>query len=289
MKGPDRTRIVTAGLFLFFLCTEIGAQTSRVNGDLLGTVMDTTGAVVPDAKVEVHNLGTGQTRSQQSDENGRFQIRDLPTGSYRLIVTREGFSRYENPNISIALGSVANVTVQLSPASVAQQITVTEQSGVIDATQTAVATTIDPERIEELPVLTRNYLSFALLAPGVAASNRAASPNLSALPESGFSFGGLRPRSNAIYIDGVDNNDEFTGSSRTELSLETVSEFQVVNQGLAAEAGGAAGGSINVVTKTGANVHHGDAFLFIQNGALDARPPLEGGVGKPDLNRYRIG
>ena len=116
----------------------------------------------------------------------------------------------------------------------------------------------------------RNYLNFALLAPGVTASNQAASPSTLALPESGFSFGGLRPRSNAVYIDGVDNNDEFTGASRTELSLETVREFQVVNQGLAAEAGGVAGGSINVVTRTGANTYHGDAFLFIENGALDA-------------------
>src|SRR5439155_18338693 len=196
---------------------------------------------------------------------------------------------YDNPNISISVGSVSNLIVQLSPASITQQVTVTDQPLVIDPTQTAVTTTIDPERIEELPVRSRNYLNFALLAPGLTSSNQAASPTSLGLPDSGFSFGGLRPRSNAVYIDGVDNNDEFTGASRTELSLETVREFQVVNEGLSAEAGGAAGCSINVVTRSGANIHHGDAFLFIENGALDARPPLEGGVGKPDLNRYRIG
>ena len=107
------------------------------------------------------------------------------------------------------------------------------------------------------------------------ASNQGAPASALVLPDSGFSFGGLRPRSNAVFIDGLDNNDEFSGASRTELSLETVREFQVVNQGLSAEVGGAAGGSINVITKSGANIHHGDVFLFAENGALDARPPLE--------------
>src|SRR2546427_401482 len=185
------------------------SQTSRVSGDLYGAVIDTTGSVVPDATVQVRNTATGQTRTQLSDADGRFQIRELPSGSYYLTVTHEGFTTYGNPNVSISLGSASNLTVRLSPASVAQQLTVTDQPAVIEPTHTAVTTTIDPERIEELPVRSRNYLNFALLAPGVTASNQSASPNTLALPESGFSFGGLRPRSNAVYIDGVDNNDEF--------------------------------------------------------------------------------
>jgi hypothetical protein len=82
----------------------------------------------------------------------------------------------------------------------------------------------------------------------------------SALADSGFTFAGLRPRSNSLYIDGVENNDEFTGSARTELSPETVQEFQVVNSGFSAESGGASG-SINVVTKSGVNTLHGGAFV----------------------------
>src|SRR5262249_47530968 len=90
-------------------------------------------------------------------------------------------------------------------------------------------------------------------------------------------------------IDGVDNNDEFTGSSRVELSLEIVREFQVVNNGLAAEFGGAAGGSINVVTKGGTNAFHGDAFVFAQDGAFNAREPMTSDSQRADLNRYRAG
>ncbi len=109
------------------------------------------------------------------------------------------------------------------------------------------------------------------------------------LAASGFTFGGLRARSNKITIDGLDNNDEYAGASRTELSPEIVHEFQVVNNGLSAEFGGASGGSINVVTKSGTNHIHGDAFIFGQNGALNARNPIENEASKPSLKGYRFG
>jgi outer membrane receptor protein involved in Fe transport len=266
----------------------ISAQTSRVGGDLKGTVTDTTGAAVPGAVVTATNVASGQQRSQSSDDEGRFHVRDLSAGEYRVAVSREGFKRFES-NLTVALGSTVSVMVELVPASSTEQVTVSAEPNAIDPTQTAVATNIDPERIEESPVRSRNYLNFALLAPGVSAASQHGSSTATTLPSSGFTFGGLRPRSNAIYIDGVDNNDEFTGASRTELSLETVREFQVVNQGLSAEAGGAAGGSINVVTKSGADIVHGDLFVFGENAALNARPPLEAGGRKPSVNRYRVG
>jgi len=134
-------------------------------------------------------------------------------------------------------------------------------------------------------------LHFVQLAPGVVSVPRpATAQTTSVLPDSGFSFAGLRPRSNTLTIDGPDNNDRYSGASRTELSLETVREFQVVTNGYAAENGGASGGAINVVTKSGTNAIHGDAFIFREFGALDAPPPLEDTLGvKPDVTRFRGG
>src|SRR5438552_12204381 len=111
----------------------------------------------------------------------------------------------------------------------------------------------------------------------------------SALADSGFTFAGLRSRSNSLYIDGVENNDQLTGSARTELSPETVQEFQVVNNGLSAESGGGASGPINVITKSGVNTLHGDGFLFVQNGALNARDPLTNETEASQLSRFRAG
>ena len=147
------------------------------------------------------------------------------------------------------------------------------------------------ERIEESPVRTRNALDFVLMEPNVVSTRTGAGSATASdsLTGSGFSFGGMRPTSNRIAIDGIENNDEFSGGSRTELSPEIVHEFQIVNSGMSAESGGASGGAVNVVTRSGVNAMHGDAFLFVQNGALNARSPIENSSSAPDLQRYRFG
>src|SRR5262249_25575481 len=194
--------------------------------------------------------------------------------------------------VTLVVGQTSHLVIDLQPPSVAESVSVSAQPPPLDGAQTAITTSVDMERIEELPVRSRNYLEFALLAPGVTRSTAASvGTGIAAVfPDSGFSFAGLRPRSNTLSIDGLDNSDEFTGGSRTELSLEAVREFQVVNNGWTAENGGASGGSINVVTKSGANVIHGDAFLFGQSGAFNARPKLEEtGGAQPALTRVRGG
>jgi hypothetical protein len=177
------------------------------------------------------------------------------------------------------------------------EVTVTDRPPALDTSQTAVTTSIDPERIEELPINSRNYLQFTLLAPGVAPSSPQSTGGTSAssgapLADSGFTFGGLRPRSNSISIDGLDNTDETTGAARVALSPEIIREFQIVNNGLSAEFGGAAGGAINVITRVGENEFHGDAFLFFQNEIFNARSPLSSGLltgSRPRFRRYQPG
>jgi TonB dependent receptor/TonB-dependent Receptor Plug Domain len=211
-------------------------------------------------------------------------------GSYEVRVDQPGFAPYKRTEIELPLGQIARLDVVLVPASASEKLTVSAQAESIDTTQTSVVSSVDGERIEELPVETRNALDFVLLAPGVLAAPPAPpTPGTSPLAASGFTFGGLRARSNSVEIDGLDNNDEYSGSSRTELSPEIVQEFQVVNNGLSAETGGAAGGSINVITRSGANTIHGDAFVFVQDAALNARDPFEVETGKPAFRRYRAG
>jgi hypothetical protein len=225
-----------------------------------------------------------------TNAQGSFRAGELPIGPYELRVESPGFSPYVNSAIVISIGRVVQVAVQLTPATVQEQITVSEQPSPIDPTQTTEATTIDHDRIEESPVVSRNYLDFVLLAPQLTRSNiQGATGGKSALVDSGFTFAGLRSRSNSLYIDGVENNDEFTGSARTELSPETVQEFQVVNNGLSAESGGGASGPINVITKSGANTLHGDTFIFVQNGALNAKDPVTNENKPPELRRFRAG
>jgi len=277
-------------LLCLWLAFSAWAQTSLVTGALDGSVNDSSGGRIPGVAVTVRETATHRTREASTDAEGVFHITELPVGIYEVSASQPGFAPYRHTGITIQLGSAVHLDIFLPSAAVTTQVTVTAQPSAIDPAQTAVSSTVDTERIEELPVQSRNYLNFVLLAPGVASSaQQPGKQSLGPLPDSGFTFGGLRGRSNNITIDGLDNNDEFVGSSRTELSLETVQEFQVVNSGLSAEAGGASGGSINVVTRVGANAIHGDAFVFLQNGALDARNPFETERVAPDLHRYRTG
>lgn len=293
MKRSIVPAICSCGvLFLceLVLCALAGAQVSKVAATLEGTVVDSTGAAVGGAQVHLRNLETSQTRQITSDEQGVFRATEIPSGTYEVQIELAGFATYRHAGVNLSIGQTVHLNVQLVPAEFRQQITVTDQPPPIDPSQTTSATIVENEKIEQLPVRSRNYLDFVLLAPGVSASaQQQATGSQSQLSDSGLIFGGLRARSNNLSIDGLDNNDEFSGASRTELSLETIREFQVVNNGLSAETGGASGGSINVVTKTGSNSFRGDVFLFGQTGALNARNSLEAAPVKPDLARLRGG
>jgi hypothetical protein len=266
------------------------AQTSAATGALEGWVFDKSEATVAGARITIHNQETNLQRSIDADSRGYFRITDLPIGLYALQVSQPGFSPFKQNDLTINLGATLRLDVHLQFGTQSQQMTVSELPPEADPSQTSMTSTVGRERIEESPVRTRNALDFVLMEPNIVpTSNTSAAGNVSAPAGSGFSFGGMRPTSNRIAIDGMENDDDFTGGSRTELSPETVQEFQVINNGISAEAGGSSGGAVNVVTRTGANTMHGDAFVFLQNGTLDARPPIEEVSSAPDLNRYRVG
>ena len=277
-------------IVLLLLPSQIDAQGSRVAAALEGTVRDSSGAVIPGAAVVVRNLSTNQARTTQTDGEGSFHAEALAVGSYEVRVDQAGFAPFRQTDLDLTLGQTTHLDIVLVPAALSEKVSVNAEQQTFDVSQASVVSPVDRERIEELPVQSRNSLDFVLLAPGVL-SAPAAPPVAGGTPlaGSGFTFGGLRARSNTISIDGLDNNDEYTGSGRTELSPEIVQEFQVVQNGLSAESGGASGGSINVITRSGTNTIHGDAFIFAQDASLNARDPFEDEPGKPSFRRFRAG
>jgi hypothetical protein len=285
---PRRFALALASLAFMFISAH--AQTTLTHGSVSGTVTDTTSSVIPNAHVTLSSPDKTIVRPTTTGPDGVFSLSGLISGTYQIEITAPGFAPYVNPSVPVAVGRDMRVDVQLSPAQATQQVTVQAQPQALDTSQTSPVTNIDRDRIEELPIPSRNYLNFTLLAPSLGSANPALGIQSPALQgEGGFSAGGLRPSSNAVYIDGVDDNDEFTGLSRTELSPEAISDFQLVNHGYAAQSGGSAGGSVDVETRSGSRVQHGDAFLFVQNGVLNATPFLEIAPSKPNENRLRAG
>src|SRR6185312_4350945 len=262
------------------------AQTSNA-GIVAGIIVGPDGSPVAGATVALSAFDA-PARTTTSADDGSFLLRDLPSGGY-TVKTRAASFAPDVETVSVAVGRTTHLSIRLSIASTQQNINVTAAPVTFDTSQTSSVVNIDRDRVEELPIPSRNYLTFVLLSPQVAAANPALRQQ-GATPGGGtFSFGGLRPGSNAIYLYGVNDNDEYTGGSRTQLSPEAISDFQIVNHGFQPQSGGGAGGSIDVQTRSGVNRLHGDAFTFVQNGGLNATPPLGIYPRRPEENRVRAG
>jgi hypothetical protein len=257
-------------------------------GIVSGTVIAPDDNPVSGAIVTLSGID-GPAHTVSSAADGSFLIKELPSGSYTLRATSAGFAGHEESSVAVAVGRTTHLSIQLTVASTQQTVNVSAAPVSFDTSQTSSVVNIDRDRVEELPIPSRNYLSFVLLSPQVAAANPALLQQGLNQSTGSFSFGGLRPGSNAIYLDEVNDNDEYSGGSRTQLSPEAISDFQIVNHGFAAQSGGGAGGSIDVQTRSGLNRIHGDAFTFVQNGALNATPPLGLYPYKPDESRVRAG
>src|SRR5215472_12729873 len=161
-------------LFATLLCAPgATAQVSRVAATLEGTVRDSSGAAIGGSNVAVRNIFTSQSRTVTTNEQGFFRAEQLTVGTYDVRVEQPGFAPYEQTGVVVRLGQTSHLDIVLSPASASEKVTVSAQASAIDTSQTAVLSSVDLERIEELPVRSRNYLDFVLLAPGLSSSPRA--------------------------------------------------------------------------------------------------------------------
>lgn len=266
-----RTALVVA-LVLVSLFPVLAVAQARLTGaDLHGTVVDASGGVLAGATVAVVSLETGNTRSAVTDTSGRYFVAALPPGRYRVTAELSGFAPQKREGVVLRLGQSADVGFTLPVGSQVEEITVAE-SATVDVENTAVAAVVGQEQIENLPINGRSFISFSVITPGVTTDN---TPQQGASATSGLSFTGQRARSNNIMVDGLDNNDPIVGSVRAVFSQEAVREFQVLTNSFSAEFGKASGGVVNIVTKSGTNEFHGNAFMYLRADELNAKDTFE--------------
>ncbi|HEY3121333.1 MAG TPA: TonB-dependent receptor [Vicinamibacteria bacterium] len=246
-------------------------QARMTGADVRGTVRDQTGGAMPGVTVTATNLETNVARTAVSDGEGRFTIPALPPGRYRVGAEISGFVPQAR-EVPLALGQLADLDFSLRVAGGQEEVVVTAEAPVVDPTHTAVSTVVGQQQIENLPINGRNFISFSVITPGVSTDR---TPEQGAAATSGLSFTGQRARSNNIMVDGLDNNDLVVGSVRATFSQEAIREFQVLTNSYSAEFGKASGGIVNIVTKSGTNELHGNAFLFFRDESLNARAHFE--------------
>jgi outer membrane receptor protein involved in Fe transport len=273
-----------AAAFIVFLLGPQGWSQTVSTAQLSGTVHDPSSAVVPGANVTIADASKGFSRSAVSDGTGNYQFLLLPPGTYVVTATATGFAKLTSNNVVLTVGEQAQLQLTLS-ISGSEVVSVTSGAELIETQRSSQATTVDQQRINNLPINGRNYINFTLTNSQIA---RDAAPSVGAIPTSGLNFGGVRARSNSINVDGSDAGDYVSGGSRTTVSQDAVQEFQIITNGFSAQYGRAAGGVVNIVTKSGTNAMHASAYGFLRNRYIQATNPFST-VYQPAYTRVQAG
>ena len=266
--------------------TFINAQ-GATNASVLGTVTDSSGAVIPNASVQVKNVATGQAQQTSSDGQGRYTIADLPVGNYEAQASAQGFQTVIRRGVTLTVGAQSVVDFSLPVGQAQQTVTVDATVSQVDTVSTAVASFVEQKQINDLPLNGRNFTDLVTLVPGVAGGSQVGNGgnNLLYGVENNFSVSGARSEGQQYLLDSTDiqgfwNHGSGSGVMGTTLGIEAIAEFSVLTNTYSAQFGGN-GAVVNAVSKSGTNGFHGSAYEFFRNSALDARKPFDGSTVPP--------
>jgi len=269
---------------LSFWAGTLWAQ-SAATAELHVTVKDPKGAVVGNATVTVRNEAQNFQRITASKPNGEYSFPLLPPGKYSVTAEAQGFGKFVAENVAVTVGQIAELPVTLQVAAAKETVNVSAEAELVETQRSSSTTTIDQERIDNLPINGRNYINFALTDSQV---SRDDAPSIGAAPTSGLNFSGERARNNLVNVDGADAVDNSTNGIRSTVSQEAVQEFQIINNSYAAEYRQASGGVVNIITRAGSNDFHGDIFGYLRNRNLQADNPFST-VSSPAYTRTQAG
>lgn len=262
----------------------LGAERALAqNAQIIGTVKDQSGGVLPGVTLTARNVERGLVRTAVTDATGDYRLPALPPGTYALTVELAGFTTETRPDITLVIDQTATIGFALRPAAVTETVTVTGESPIVDTTASTVSTSISNQQIQDLPVASRRWIDLAMLTPGTSQDNIR-----------GFFYrgnvnvgGGAREYSNGFVVDGVNNTWAEMGEPRQNFAMDSIREFKVSTSTYKAEYGLATGGVVSVVSKSGTNDLHGSGLLFFRDKSLTAKTVFE--TARPPFRRYQYG
>ena len=271
MQMSRRLLALSAALFAVLM----PLQAQYTTASLGGTVLDPTGAGMPGAKLTVKNVETGFTETTQSGSTGTYLFSRLPVGNYSLRVEKEGFTTYEQGGITLTVNQAANQVVTLQVGQMSQRVTV-EANAELVSTRTATAgQLIEQKQVVDLPLEGRAAQSLVFLAAGtVDLTDRYCGLGCHGGVYPGEQQAGINGAGNDnvnYQLDGTDHNDTYLNMNLPFPNPDSLQEFNLQSLNMTAEYGNAAGGIVNIVTKSGTNQIHGTGFEFLRNGTVNAR------------------
>src|SRR5687768_11220989 len=252
---------ISAFLVAFALAVTGLAAAQERFGTLTGKVTDQQDLALPGVTITVTNTQTGGVQTFVTDANGIYSARELAPGRYTVAFELTGFSRIERPDITVQLGRDFAVDAQMRVGAVTETVQVTAEPPLVDSRSTLIAHNVSAEEFDRLPK-GRSFQSIALTAPSVNSGEI----------EGGFQVNGASGAENGFTVDGITTNSLINGQSRQNTVFEYLQEVQVKTSGISAEYGGALGGVISAVTKSGGNTFRGETHYYFEGSALSAAP-----------------
>ena len=276
-------------LFGFLLLASISfAQVDR--GTIVGTILDSKGAVIPAAAVTVTNTGTGQVLKLVTNDLGGYVAGSLRIGTYSVSAVKAGFEMVIQPGVSIDVNQVVRVDLSLPVGTVSEQLTVTAAPALVESETSSLGTIETQRRIVDLPLNGRNFVQLAWLGAGANQGSQDNGPLRGTTdnnrPGIQVAVNGLTSFDNNFLLDGVDNNEKGQGTLAVQPPPDAIQEFRVEENTMPAEFG-RGGATVNVVLKSGSNNWHGGAYEFIRNQKLDARNFFD--PQRPPFQRNQFG
>jgi outer membrane receptor protein involved in Fe transport len=284
MGGSSRLRQflvgIAAGGALMVLGAAAGAQ--EITATLGGTVKDSGGASVPGATVTIVQSSTHATRSSTSNGSGAFFFNSLPIGTYTVSVELTGFKKYQVHDLILHVNDKANVNAVLEIGGMTDEVTVEAKSGGLQTETAEVSNLVGAAQMQDLPLNGRDFNQLVELVPGVESDNGKVGGGEGLFSDTAVSINGNLSNSNLYLVDGEYNLDSgANGNLLVTPSEDAIEEFKILRNNYSAEFGGATGGIVNVVTKSGGQQFHGTGFEFLRNDAFDATDYFLNATGQP--------
>src|SRR5437879_2762248 len=273
-----RTELALATILALFSGVVVYGQIDRAN--LNGTVMDSSRAVVGDARVEVVSRETGLKRAANTGPTGIYSITGLPIGTYDVTISRAGFRTFEVNGIQLFVGETRTLDAELQLGTVSEELQVEATVAPLETTNARVGAVLEHQQLDDIPINGRNWATLEMLAPGAINSGKGGQQDIR--------FVGRGRDDNNFTFDGIDatgvQEQSQKADARLNISLESIAEFRVESAVYTAESGSSGGAQVNAVSKTGTNSFHGAAFEFFRDQAFDSRSPFD----PPQIPPFRM-
>jgi hypothetical protein len=266
---------------------------AQTNGLISGTVTDTSGAAINGAKVVVANAAGNLTRTTESNAEGAYVVPALPSGTYDITVTANGFRKFQAKGVVLDVAEKQRLDVSMTVGAVTQEVIVTGESvAQVDTQSSEIGSTITGKQVNELELNGRNFTQLVTLAPGVINQTGQDEGKVGVAGSITYSINGGRTEYNNWEIDGGDNMDNGSNATLNVYpNLEAISEFKVLTSNYGAQYGKNGSGTVEVETKSGTSQFHGSAFEYVRNQVFNANNWENNGQGvaRPDYKKNDFG